>query len=100
MKIEESKKIKENAKGVEETLSSGTVFPHVSDGIFVRNGNYYCKILYIDILWLGHITIIARYIKRMAKPIVLFIPLSRWRRTFRPIYLSASIVLISSTSMR
>lgn len=53
MKTKESKEVKKNVEGVEEDLSSVGVFPHVSDGIFVRNGNYYCKILYTDILWLG-----------------------------------------------
>lgn len=29
------------------------MIPHVSDAMFIRNGDYYCKIRYADILWLG-----------------------------------------------
>lgn len=29
------------------------IIPHVSEGVFFRNGEYHYKILYADILWLG-----------------------------------------------
>lgn len=38
--------------GTVSTQPSVKELPHVSDGIFVRNGEFYQKILFADILWL------------------------------------------------
>lgn len=52
MKKEELWDVDESDNDAGDSTPARTV-PHVSEGIFVRNSDYYCKILYADILWLG-----------------------------------------------
>lgn len=52
MKNKNLEKIKEdNSSEENEQLAYGVA--HVSEAIFVRDSNYYCRILYADILWVG-----------------------------------------------
>lgn len=52
MITKDSCQIEEKDHATEALPPVGTI-AHVSEGLFVRNGEYYYKILYTDILWLG-----------------------------------------------
>lgn len=52
MKNRNLEKVKESDNAEENSLLVGGV-AHVSEAVFVRNGDFYYRIAYADILWLG-----------------------------------------------
>lgn len=52
MKNRKLEEVKESGSSEENLLLISAV-AHVSEAIFVRNGDFYYRILYADILWLG-----------------------------------------------